>query len=95
MGLNKGHTNNPNGRPNGAKSKVTAGLRKRINDFLNDNWDNLEYDFAQLEPKERVNFYEKLLQYGLPRMQSISTPDIKQVHKIEFVNVSKQFPDEI
>ena len=69
MGLPKGRTNNPNGRPFGAKSKVTTELRKRINDFLTDNWDKLQQDFEQLEPKERVNFYEKLLQYGLPKMQ--------------------------
>ena len=69
MGLKKGMTNNPEGRPVGSQNKVTVELRKRINDFLNDNWDNLQDDFEQLEPKERANFYEKLLQYGLPKMQ--------------------------
>ena len=59
----KGKTNNPNGRPVGSKNKVTAGLRERINDFLNDNWKDLQADFKKLEPKERLMFYEKLLQF--------------------------------
>lgn len=69
MGLQKGCTNNPNGRPVGSKNKITSPLRKRVQDFLNDNWDNLQKDFEQLDPKDRVNFYEKLLQYGLPKLQ--------------------------
>ena len=68
MGVKKGMINNPIGRPTGSKNKVTVDLRKRINDFLNDNWETLEADFKQLEPKERLGFYEKLLQYGLPKM---------------------------
>jgi len=70
MPLKKGQTNNPNGRPKGSRNKVTASLRARINDFLNDNWQNLQKDFDKLEPKDRLQFYEKLLQYGLPRLQS-------------------------
>lgn len=66
----KGHTGNPNGRPPGSKNKATAGLRKRINDFLSDNWEKMQADFETLEPKDRLNFYEKLIQYGLPKLQS-------------------------
>ncbi len=70
MGLRKGQTNNPSGRPKGTPNKITANLRSRINDFLTDNWGNLQNDFDKLEPKERLQFYEKLLQYGLPRLQN-------------------------
>lgn len=66
----KGHTGNPNGRPAGTPNKVTAGLRKRINDFLSDNWEKMQADFETLEPKDRLNFYERLIQYGLPKLQS-------------------------
>jgi len=58
------------GRKSGTPNKVTTDLRKRINDFLNDNWDNLQQDFNKLEPKDKLLFYEKLLQYGLPKLQS-------------------------
>ncbi len=70
MPLKKGQTNNPNGRPKGSRNKVTASLRARINDFLNNNWENLQKDFEKLEPKEKLMFYEKLLQYGLPKLQN-------------------------
>ena len=71
MGLNKGAKgNNPNGRPIGSKNKGTAELRQRINTFLDDNWETLQQDFESLEPKERLMFYEKLLSFGLPKLQA-------------------------
>ncbi len=68
--MKKGQTNNPNGRPKGIPNKVTASLRNRINAFLSDNWESLQADFSKLDPKDRLQFYEKLLQYGLPRLQN-------------------------
>lgn len=70
MGLPKGRTNNPNGRPEGSENKITADLRRGISNFLSENWERMQKDFDSLEPKERLAFYEKLLQYGLPRLQS-------------------------
>ena len=83
------------GRERGTPNKLTKELRHAINDFLNNNIEEIQKNFDLLEPKDKLYFYEKILSYTLPKMQSISTPDIKQVPKIEFVNVSKQFPDEI
>lgn len=65
-----GTSGNVNGRPPGSKNKATANLRKRINDFLSDNWEKMQADFETLEPKDRLNFYERLIQYGLPKLQS-------------------------
>ena len=80
MGLKKGMTNNPSGRPKGSVNKITVSLRNRINDFLNENWENLQNDFDKLKPKDRVTFYEKLLQYGLPRLQNTQlTTDIEKL----------------
>lgn len=67
----KGKTNNPNGRPKGRKNKATLDLRQRINNFVIDKWDSIEADFEALEPKERLQFFEKLLQYSLPKLQSV------------------------
>ena len=72
--------NKTGGRKPGTPNKITTDLRKRINDFLSDNWEMLQEDFKQLEPKDRVNFYEKILQYGLPRLQSTElTSDIERL----------------
>ena len=58
------------GRQQGTPNKITKDLRERINGFLNDNWNSLQSDFKKLEPKDKLLFYEKLLQYGLPKLQS-------------------------
>ena len=66
----KGHTNNPKGRPAGKPNKVTADLRQRITTFLEDQWQTLETEFSGLEAKDKLVFFERLLQYSLPKLQA-------------------------
>ncbi len=61
------------GREQGTPNRVTGDLRKRINDFLNEKWDQIEKDFLVLQPEKRVMIFEKLLQYSLPRLQTIES----------------------
>ena len=72
MGLKKGTTNNPAGRPSGTPNKLTADLRQRINEVLENNWHTIEADIKALEPKDRLMFIEKLLKYTLPTLQATS-----------------------
>lgn len=72
MGLRKGQTNNPAGKPPGTKNKINAELRERINDFLNGNFETVATEFDKLEPKDKLKFYTDLLQYGLPKLQATS-----------------------
>lgn len=71
MGLRRGETNNPNGRPKGSQNKVSAELRERLTAFVENHWEQVEADFDALEPKERLQFFEKLLSYTLPKLQSV------------------------
>ena len=95
MGLPKGKTNNPKGRKRGVPNKVTKQLRELIKGFLNDNFEQVKQDFAKLEPKDRIRNYIDLLQYTLPKYQSINL-DIeggleiypKEI-KIQYVPLSK------
>lgn len=66
----RGKTNNPDGRPKGRPNRITQQLRERIADFLEQNWSKIEADFLELEPKDRVMLFEKLLQYTTPRLQA-------------------------
>lgn len=75
MGLPKGKTNNPAGKPPGAKNKVNAELREMISGFLNESFEIVKADFLKLEPKDKLKFYTDLLQYGLPKLQA-TTLDI-------------------
>ncbi len=72
MGLHKGMTNNPAGKPPGAKNKINAELRVMINDFLNNEFDTIKEDFKKLDPKDKLKFYTDLLNYGLPKLQATS-----------------------
>lgn len=70
-GLKKGHTNNPNGRPKGTPNKVTGEMRKWLQSFLDNNREQIEEDFRALDPPQRLQMFERLLQYTLPKMQSV------------------------
>ena len=71
MGQKKGQTGNPNGRPIGTPNKVTMDLRTWVKNIVENNMQQLEYDLQELEPKERWNVIEKLLNYTMPKMQSV------------------------
>lgn len=73
MGLPKGRTNNPKGRPRGSINKLGQELREMIHDFLEQNFKTIKRDFEKLEPKDRLKIYIDLLQYSLPKMQSVKT----------------------
>lgn len=80
MGLPKGRTNNLAGRKFGTPNKITSSMRHNINNFLAENWEQVQADFKALEPKERLIFYEKLLSYGLPKLQSTTlTTDFEKM----------------
>ena len=68
----EGKSGNPNGRPKGAKNKIGGDLREMISEFLKDQFPVIVEDFKKLKPREKAKIYGDLLQYGLPRLQSIS-----------------------
>jgi len=88
MGLKKGTTNNPAGRKKGTPNKITADLRQRINEVLDNNWHTIEKDIKALEPKDRLMFIEKLLKYALPTLQATSL-------SVDFEKLSDEQLDEI
>ncbi len=88
MPIPKGKTNNPNGRPAGTPNKSTGAMRDRINSFLDDNFEQLQKDFSQVNPKERLDFYIKLLQYGVPSLKAIDH-SVNISNKLESMNESQ------
>lgn len=57
------------GRKAGTPNKVTSDLRSWVNDVLNDNREQVIKDLQNLEPDKRLMFFEKLLNYAIPKMQ--------------------------
>ncbi len=78
MPFKQGKSGNPQGKPKGAKNKTGLQLRETITDFLNDNFTKIVKDFNTLKPKDRVKLYCDLLQYGLPKLQSVTLENTEQ-----------------
>ncbi|MBR6903510.1 MAG: hypothetical protein IKN32_01510 [Bacteroidales bacterium] len=70
--MEKGHTNNPNGRPKGKPNKVTQDMRQWLSAVLEKNRSQMEKDLKALEPKERLQILERLMQYVIPKQQAVS-----------------------
>lgn len=71
MPFKKGESGNRKGRPNGAENKNTTELKTWIQALIDNNRVQLERDLKALEPKERWQIIERLMQYTTPKMQNI------------------------
>ncbi len=60
------------GRNKGTPNKVTGSLRNWIANVLNNNRSQIESDLQQLEPKDRLQMLERLMQYVVPKQQAVS-----------------------
>lgn len=58
------------GKPKGAKNKVNGQMRDLIQQLFDDNFEKIQQDLEELEPKDRLKFLSDLLPYLLPKLQS-------------------------
>lgn len=82
MPFKKGDPNiNRQGRKKGVANRTTEELRGMIKDFLEKNIEVLQADFDKLDPKERLNFIDKMLVHVMPkpitRLDQLSEDDLK------------------
>lgn len=63
------------GRSVGTPNKITKDMREKINDFVNDNWDQVQKDYMLIEPEKRIMLFDKFLQYTLPKMKTVEYID--------------------
>ncbi len=95
MPFDKGKTGNPNGRPKGAQNKANSQLRDTIGAFLDENFEKVKEDFEKLPPRDRTRLYCDLLQYSVPKLQSVSlTPNFEDLsdEQLDYIidNLKKQ-----
>lgn len=71
------------GRQKGSPNKVTSAVKECISKMLTDytNSETFLKDFAELEPKERLMIAEKLMNYVVPKMQSVAVEDVSKEKK--------------
>lgn len=55
------------GRAAGTPNKVTGTLKNWITDLINNNRLQMEKDLKKLAPKDRLIFFEKMMQYVIPK----------------------------
>ena len=76
----KGKSGNKAGKPKGTVNKTTIDLRQWINNFIEGQRDQIQKDWKELEPKDRIVLFEKLLKYSLPTLQATSlTTDFEKL----------------
>ncbi|MCI4647550.1 DUF5681 domain-containing protein [Phaeodactylibacter sp.] len=67
----KGKSANPAGRPKGIQNKELRDLRGKVNALIEENWQQIEKDLKKLKPVERLNFFSRLLEYSIPKLQRV------------------------
>lgn len=90
----KGKTNNPKGRPKGKPNKVTGGLRLWIDELISTNREKLERDLKEMEPRDRWQVVERLMQYVIPKQQSIDLTTQLQAEYSQLEKLLNSAPDE-
>lgn len=93
MGRKKG-TEKTGGRIAGTPNKVTSSVRDWIQQIIDGNRDKFEADLNALEPIDRVKVISNLLQYIVPKVQSVSPEEAleAELHKIR--ELLFEVPDE-
>ena len=65
----KGTSGNPKGRPKGAKDRIKGDILAQVKEFIEDNMESIQEDYDALDPKERMQFLLKLLEFAIPKAQ--------------------------
>ena len=78
MGFTKGMSGNPAGRLPGVPNRTTKDIREFIAKLIDDNMGRIQADLDSLDPKDRLVMIEKLMQYCVPKMQSVAIEETEK-----------------
>lgn len=79
--MEKGQTNNPNGRPKGTPNKATREMKEIVATIVENNIERLQKDIDSLTAKERLDVIVKLIAYIVPKPVSVKA-EIEQTTEL-------------
>lgn len=83
----KGKTNNPNGRPKGAKDKVSSDIKKRMAVFLDGKFDQFTKDMNDVEdPGYRAKLYMEAYKLVVPKPRDIEDIEDERDFRKQFMD---------
>ena len=94
MGLHKGQTNTPNGRPAGKQNKLTTQTKDWITQLIDSNKKQIEKDLKGMDAETRVKALFSLLNYIVPKQQSISIEEQAKIEEEALIKFLETAPDE-
>ncbi len=78
------------GRAKGTKNKTTTELREFIQEMLDDNREQIALDFALLPGAKKLEMFEKLCGYLIPKQSATNTKlDITTMSDAEVATIIK------
>lgn len=82
MGLKKGQTNNPSGRPKGAQSQEKKELRELIKSLAEKNFEEFQKRMDNIDkPDIYCRVYIDMIKFVLPSLQSVTIDDVTDKKK--------------
>lgn len=95
MAFKKGQSGNIHGRPRGARNKANKDLVQRVTALIDENFDLLNKDLQNLEPKERVRAIIGLMGYVIPKRQAITAEQAAEAEYKQLSQLLDSAPDSV
>jgi hypothetical protein len=89
-GLPKGTTNNPAGKPAGAKNRVSKTVKNRIVEYVEKDFDRYISDLNSLEAKDRVKAVTELIKLIVPR--PVGEEELEAIRGSRSAVLERMFP---
>ena len=68
------------GRKQGTPNKINNDIKEVINEFISNNISDIQNVYSGLEPKEKMQYLIKLLDYSIPKLKAIEVENTSSIN---------------